>query len=123
MLKMFRKNKRNPVSNQDGAGLIMAVFVVVVMGMFGLLISRFSSVGALSSSEDYFWAQALYSAQSAAQVHILYNDGGGTGTRNLVQVAGLDVETTPIIDGVQAKAAKNIADRPVERTIEIHLDL
>ncbi len=62
------------IKNEKGAGLIMAIFVIVILGIFGTLISRFTIIGATESIEQYLWAQALYSAESAAQLRILSHD-------------------------------------------------
>ncbi|MEN8256680.1 MAG: hypothetical protein ABFS09_02345 [Thermodesulfobacteriota bacterium] len=72
---MFRK----PLENQDGIGLIAAIFIIVVVAMFGVLIARYTMVSSQSSAEDYLWSQALYAAESAAQLRILESDGGGPG--------------------------------------------
>ena len=70
---------RNILNNQNGFGLLAAVFVVVIVAMFGALLIRYTQSGAAASAEDYLWAQALYTAESAAQLQILDNDGGGPG--------------------------------------------
>jgi len=62
--------------NESGAGLIMAIFVIVILGLFGTLIARYTMIGATESVEEYLWAQALYSAESAAQLRLLTHDGG-----------------------------------------------
>ncbi len=70
---MFRK----PIKNQDGIGLIAAIFLIVVVAMFGVLIARYTMISSQSSAEDLLWSQALYSAEGAAQLRILEADGGG----------------------------------------------
>lgn len=70
---MFRK----PLDNQKGIGLLAAIFIIVVVAMFGLLISRYTMISSQSSAEDYLWSQALYAAESAAKLRILKDDGGG----------------------------------------------
>ena len=80
---MFHKQKNNIMGNAKGFGLLAAIFVIVVVAMFGMLIVRYTITGAVSSVDDYLWAQALYSAESAAQLTILDHDGGGTGTFSL----------------------------------------
>ena len=67
----------NPITNQRGMGLITAVFIVVVVGMFGVLIARYTIISSVASAEDSLWAQALYSAESTMRLNILRNDGGG----------------------------------------------
>ncbi len=122
MLKMFREICFKPLSNQSGVGLITAIFVVVVVGMFGVLIARFATVSATASAEDYFWGQSLYSAQSVAQNELLYGDGGGSGSNNMAQVSGFTVTATSIVSGVRAQAERNFNGRPIKRTIEIHFN-
>ena len=68
------------MGNAKGFGLLAAIFVIVMVAMFGMLIVRYTITGSVSSVDDYLWAQALYSAESAAQLTILDHDGGGTGT-------------------------------------------
>jgi heme/copper-type cytochrome/quinol oxidase subunit 3 len=68
---------RNPIKNQDGIALIAAIFLIVVVAMFGVLIARYTMISSQASAEDYLWSQALYSAESAAQLRILEDDGGG----------------------------------------------
>ncbi|VAW39796.1 hypothetical protein MNBD_DELTA03-1703 [hydrothermal vent metagenome] len=62
--------------NQKGFGLIVAIFIIVILGMFGTLIAKFTIMGSTESAEEYLWAQALYSAESAVQLRILTHDGG-----------------------------------------------
>lgn len=66
-----------PLANRRGFALITAVFAIVILALFGLLISRYTVTTQLSSAEDYLWAQALYSAESTMRLNILRNDGGG----------------------------------------------
>jgi heme/copper-type cytochrome/quinol oxidase subunit 3 len=68
---------RNPIKNQEGIGLIAAIFLIVVVAMFGVLIARYTMISSQASAEDYLWSQALYSAESAAQLRILEDDDGG----------------------------------------------
>ncbi len=63
--------------NQQGIGLVAAVFVIVVLGLFGTLLARYTATGSRAAAEDYVWAQALYAAESAARLRILNHDGGG----------------------------------------------
>lgn len=64
--------------NERGAGLMVAVFVIVILGLFGTLLARFASIGATMAVEEYLWAQALYSAESAIKLKVLKNDQTGT---------------------------------------------
>jgi hypothetical protein len=65
------------VYNDRGMGLVAAIFIIVILAVFGMLIARFTSTTSVTSVEDYLWAQALYSAEAAAQLRILNHDGGG----------------------------------------------
>ena len=123
MLKTFRERALAPLGNEQGIGLIAAVFVVVVVGMFGTLIARYATFGSVSSAEDYQWAQALYSAQSAAQVAILYDDGGGSGSESLTSVAGFSVAINNIAGGVRASAEKTVGGTAIHRAIEVRVAL
>lgn len=113
------------LKDQTGIGLITAIFVVVIVAMFGLLIARFSMIGATVSVEQYLWTQALYSAQSAAHTSILYGDNGGSGSNSLSSVAGFSVSAANIPGGggVRATASRDINGKPLTRTIEIHITL
>ena len=104
-------------------GLIAAIFIVVIAGMFGSLIARYASVGNLGSAEDFASAQALYAAQSAAMVKILYNDGGGAGVHNLTSVAGFSVSAINITSGVRASAEKQIEKNKIHREIVMRVVL
>ena len=64
-------------NNEKGMGLVAAIFIIVVLAVFGVLIARFTTTTSVTSVEDYLWAQALYSAEAAAQLRILNHDGGG----------------------------------------------
>ena len=66
-----------PLANRRGIALITAIFVIVILALFGLLIARYTVTTQTSSAEDYLWAQSLYSAESAMRLNILGNDGGG----------------------------------------------
>lgn len=123
MLKMFRSRLSVPVANEGGIGLITAVFVIVVVGMFGSLIARYTVISSVSSAEDYHWAQALYSAQSAARVAILYDDGGGTGAESLASVAGFSLTVTDIVSGVRASAQRQIDGNAIHRQVEVRVSL
>ena len=57
-----------------GIGLITAIFIIVVVASFGLLLSRFVITHSTASAEDYLWAQALYSADSIIKLRLLQED-------------------------------------------------
>lgn len=77
--KLMPLRCKRPVQNQDGFGLVAALFAVIILAMFGVLAARYLFTTAISSAEDYLWAQALYGAEAAAHRQILAHDGGGTG--------------------------------------------
>ena len=123
---MCRKNIHTLLlCNNRGFGLIAAVFVIVIMAMFGTLLVFYISTGKITSAEDYLWAQSLYSAESAAGLKLLYNDGGGTGAYPDPEVAGFTTtatdllapatDNTPeVIRGTATKSGLNIS-----RTVEL----
>jgi hypothetical protein len=89
----------NLIINQRGMGLIAAVFIIVVVGMFGVLIARYTTISSVSSAEDYVWAQALYSAESTMRLNILSRDnGGGLGKATVkpTNFQGFDFRDDPI---------------------------
>ncbi|MEW6593270.1 MAG: hypothetical protein AB1413_00190 [Thermodesulfobacteriota bacterium] len=67
-----------PLANRRGIGLVTAIFALVVLSLFGLLIARYTVTTQIASGEDYLWAQSLYSAESVMRLNILRNDQGGT---------------------------------------------
>jgi hypothetical protein len=121
---------RNPIKNQDGIGLIAAIFLIVVVAMFGVLIARYTMISSQSSAEDYLWAQALYAAESAAQLRILEDDDGGpagwTWADPTISTFGTTVTPDPpvFIDPSTIKKITSEATRPINtgaitRTIEV----
>lgn len=111
------------LADERGLGLIAAVFVIVVVGLFGSLIARYATLGSVSSAEDYLWAQALYSAQSSAQLAVLYSDGGGTGSYSLSSVGGFTVTTSTVTDGVEASATREINGNAIHRQVQLRVAL
>ncbi|MEA3547029.1 MAG: hypothetical protein U9R66_05135 [Thermodesulfobacteriota bacterium] len=65
------------LNNEKGIGLLGAIFVIVILALFGLLIARYTQTTSVSSAEDYLWAQALYSAESGIRLRMLEHDEGG----------------------------------------------
>jgi hypothetical protein len=78
------------LANRRGFALITAVFAIVILALFGLLIARYTVTTQMSSAEDYLWAQSLYSAESTMRLNILGNDGGG----------GITTPVNPTIGGI-----------------------
>jgi len=70
---MHRKRQ----AEQAGFGLVTAIFVIVILALFGILAARYVTLTSISASEDYLAAQALYSAESAARLKIMCFDKGG----------------------------------------------
>lgn len=64
-------------SNQRGIGLIAALFVIVILSLFGLLIARYTMTTSISSAEDYLWAKTYYAVESGIRIRMLEDDGGG----------------------------------------------
>jgi hypothetical protein len=82
-----------PLANRRGIALITAVFAIVVLALFGLLIARYTVTTQMSSAEDYLWAQSLYSAESTMRLNILGDDGGG----------GITAPVTPTVGGIKTE--------------------
>ncbi|MCG2740791.1 MAG: hypothetical protein L6300_11225 [Syntrophaceae bacterium] len=79
-----------PLANRRGFALITAMFVIVILSLFGLLIARYTVTTQTSSAEDYLWAQSLYSAESVMRLNILGDDDGG----------GIAAPVTPLVGGI-----------------------
>ncbi|EKD40169.1 MAG: hypothetical protein ACD_75C00153G0005 [uncultured bacterium] len=82
-----------PLANHHGIALITAIFAIVILALFGLLITRYTVTTQTSSAEDYLWAQSLYSAESVMRLNILSRDNGGNLGGSLVKphdVQGFD---------------------------------
>lgn len=122
---MFRKNpKNNLLLSQKGFGLITAIFVITILATFGVLVARYTMTSAVSSSEDYVWAQALYSADSVAQLRILNHDNGGNWGGGWVKPAIAGLSTTINTDtfpgfGAPATLRVRANSGPVSREIEV----
>ncbi|MFA6900533.1 MAG: hypothetical protein WC256_10045 [Desulfurivibrionaceae bacterium] len=87
-----------PLTNRRGIGLITAMFAIVILSLFGLLITRYIVTTQTSSAEDYLWAQALYSAESVMRLNILSRDNGGGlggGLIKPIDVQGFDFADHP----------------------------
>jgi len=121
--KEYQISGQKILRNERGIGLITAIFVIVIVGMFGTLIARYATLSSVSSAESYLWAQALYSAQSAAQITVLYDDGGGTGSESLSTVSGFTTNTLPIVSGVRAEAERSVNGTMIHREIEVRVSL
>ena len=119
----------NPLLNKRGMGLIMAIFIIVVVAMFGLLIARYTTISSVASAEDYIWAQALYSAESTMRLNLLRNDRGG-------KLPAQPTLVKPIVGGVEAiltesyvapdkpatirvQASREVNGSKVSRTVEV----
>ena len=90
-----------PLANRRGIGLITAVFAIVILSLFGLLIARYTVTTQTSSVEDYIWAQSLYSAESTMRLNILNHDNGG-GLGGAVAPTVGEIPTTLITDDFTA---------------------
>jgi len=92
-----QRDTSNRGAGQRGIALITAIFAIVILGLFGLLIARYTMTSQTSSAEDYLWAQALYSAESVARLNILRHDGGG----------GLGAAVTPAVGQINTAIAQD----------------
>lgn len=117
------------IRNNRGLGLLTAIFAMVILSIFGLLLTRYITTSQISSAEDYIWGQTLYAAESTAQLIILYEDGGGSGafTPPIVNDITTTNLTAPPIDlGGGAKVIRVEATRAgtgISRTIEVKFAL
>ncbi|MCX5875364.1 MAG: hypothetical protein NT087_03510 [Deltaproteobacteria bacterium] len=107
-----------PLANRRGIALITAVFAIVILALFGLLIARYTVTTQTSSAEDYLWAQALYSAESVMRLNILSRDnGGGLGKATVkpTNVQGFDFSPLGMVGGdFEGKAANEPATIQVQ---------
>ncbi len=114
------------IKNQRGMGLIMAIFIMVVVAMFGVLIARYTTISSVTSAEDALWAQALYSAESTMRLNILRHDGGGNLGGSVEPMVG-GVSTDILTDTftvsnqpatIQVQATRDVNGSAVSRTVE-----
>ncbi|HIJ91726.1 MAG: hypothetical protein OEV91_06675 [Desulfobulbaceae bacterium] len=108
--------------NESGIGLIVALFLIVIVGLFGTLIARYAMIGATAAAEDYLWTQALYSAESAVQLRLLTHDGGnGPAFPLVIQGFGVPAPDPDSYSGRGIPATMRVrATRlNVRRTVEI----
>lgn len=124
---MHRRQKKQ----QNGFSLIAALFVIVIVALFGTLISRLIAINSVSSSEDYLSAQALYSAESAARLKIMCEDGGGiygggsTCKSYYPTIGGLSTSGTYTVAATEYMSLQVIADwnSTINREIEVKYKL
>lgn len=64
-------------SADHGFALVIALFLIVILSVFGLVAARHTIATQAASAEDYLLAQALHSAESGLRLNVLYRDGGG----------------------------------------------
>ncbi len=119
-------NWGRPIRNNHGIGLISAIFIIVIIGMFGLLLSRYVMTHSVSSAEDYLWAQALYSAESSVKLRLLQEDNSGLNVTDS-SIQGYVSLHTPIItdsldrpDGIVRVVATRAG---VSREVEVNYTL
>jgi hypothetical protein len=107
-------------------GLIMAIFIMVVVAMFGVLIARYTTISSVTSAEDALWAQALYSAESTMRLNILRHDGGGNLGGSVEPMVG-GISTDILTDTftvsnqpatIQVQATRDVDGSAVSRTVE-----
>ncbi|MFA7382153.1 MAG: hypothetical protein WC001_01745 [Desulfurivibrionaceae bacterium] len=91
-----------PGAGERGIALITAIFAIVILGLFGLLIARYTVTTQTSSVEDYLWAQALYSAESTMRLNILGDDDGG----------GITAPVNPTVGGIKTELLEVIPGTP-----------
>jgi len=114
-------------SNERGFALVIAIFVIVILSVFGLLIARYTTATQTASAEDYLLAQALHSAESVIRLNVLYRDGGGSLSAAPTPLVYnfstyLDTDTSTDISGMGTiRIIRVRADHPIgiSRTVEI----
>lgn len=116
----------DPLHNQRGIGLIAAIFIIVVVGMFSVLLARYTLFSSPASAEDYLWAQALYSAEAGARRAILADDGGGGGPLPTPQVANFTLTVsgpTTLTPSTSRQVTVQAQQAGVSREIEVRYQL
>lgn len=85
-----------PPKQQQGFLLPLAIFIVVVMGIFALVLSRNTIQASTSSVQEAISAQAFYAAESGAQrgMQVLFLDKVQALTRQAVDARCLALNTT-----------------------------
>jgi hypothetical protein len=112
-------------------GLVTAVFLIVIVGMFGVLIARYATVSSVASAETFIWTQALSSAESTARLNILRHDGGGNLAGAVAPVVGgvstaisSDSFTAPAIPAtIRVRGFREVNGSEVSRTVEVKFQL
>lgn len=120
---MFRKLCQ-PIQNSQGIGLITAIFIITVVGMFGLLLSRYVTTHSVSSAEDYLWGQALYSAESALHLRLLQEDNSGLVVTN-PSIQGFTIVQTPSATPLPSTGTLRVlaSQGAVAREVEVNYTL
>ncbi|MBU0482349.1 MAG: hypothetical protein KKG47_14750 [Proteobacteria bacterium] len=93
----LKTNTPTILRDQKGIGLVAAMFAVVILALFGVLIARNIATTTVASADDYRWAQALYSAEATGHLTILYHDGGG----------GFGAAPNPVVQNVTSTIIEN----------------
>ena len=115
--------QNHTMNNERGIGLLGAIFVIVILALFGLLIARYTQTTSVSSAEDYLWAQALYSAESGIRLRMLEHDEGGnwsswSGYPEVKKFSVTEVSSSLQSSGnpsfIRAKASRNQIVRELE---------
>jgi heme/copper-type cytochrome/quinol oxidase subunit 3 len=120
---------RRPLANQEGIGLIAAIFIIVVVGMFGVLIARYTMISSQTSAEDYLWSQSLYAAESGARLRILQDDGGGPAgwvwSPPTMNTFTLTVSTPTVVGGSTTiqEITSQASRATITRTIQVRYSL
>lgn len=68
-------------NDEKGVGLPTAIFVILIMSVVAIVVSRFSLSSSESFSRSYLSAQAFYAAEAAIHINLaeLERTGGGEG--------------------------------------------
>jgi hypothetical protein len=115
-LRNLHKNQFASKKKQQGFLLPLAVFIVVVMGLFALVLSRNTIQTNTSSVQEAVSVQAFYAAESGAQrgmQHLFYLAAPTTLVRQQVDQRCINIATnTPLVIAFKSPANPGLPDVP-----------
>lgn len=96
------------VNSQRGFLLPLALFIIVVMGVLALTISRMATQSQTAVVQEFISLQSFYAAESGAQrgMKALFFDVNG---RQAADAACLDMNLNPDFSGIQGLSACSVA--------------
>ena len=115
-LRNLHKNQFASKKKQQGFLLPLAVFIVVVMGLFALVLSRNTIQTNTSSVQEAVSVQAFYAAESGAQrgmQHLFYLAAPTTLVRQQVDQRCINIATnTPLVIAFKSPENPGLPDVP-----------